>query len=91
MTHLHKALNVNTKDIISVKLSGPAFVMLMDDNNYNLYCNDLEYEYYGREVKQRSPYRLRAPVAGRWHLVIEQSDPAQSVDVAVQIEGDAWE
>jgi hypothetical protein len=90
MVHLHKALNVNEKDIIAVKLSGDAFVMLMDDGNYNLYLNDRECEYYGREVK-RSPYRLRAPFPGRWHLVIQQSDPAQPLDVSIRIEGDAWE
>lgn len=82
--HLHKAIELTTSDELKIGLTAPAHVYLLDDDNYSLYLDEQEFEYYGDTVHQ-SPYRLRAPQSGVWHLVIEQADPADSLNVAVEI------
>ena len=82
--HLHHYLTLTDSDIVKVALQGKAYVMLMDDENYRYYNEDADYDYYGQLVK-RSPCLMRAPFPGRWHLVIEQADPAGDVMAHVQI------
>jgi hypothetical protein len=84
MNHLHKQLELTELDVLKVHLTNPAQVMLMDDENYERYRAEQEYDYYGSLVK-RSPFAMRAPHSGSWHLVIEQADPARDVAVNVQI------
>lgn len=84
MAHLHKTLNLDTSDVVQVEVSSPAHIYLMDEPNYNLYRDDDEFEYYGDTVK-RSPYQIRPPHAGIWHLVIEQADPSAPLSASVQI------
>jgi hypothetical protein len=82
--HLHRLLNLNHSDIVKVALQGRASVMLMDDRNYRYYNEGADFDYFGQLVK-RSPCHLKAPFPGRWHLVIEQADPAGDVMAHVQI------
>ncbi len=82
--HLHKTLNLTTEDEIRIGLTAAAHVYLLDEENYGLYLDEQEFEYYGETV-HRSPYRIKAPRAGVWHLVVEQADPEDSLNVAVEI------
>jgi hypothetical protein len=82
--HLHRYLELNGHDSIMLHFNSPAYVYLMDDTNYRLYLDEKEYEYYG-DLVQKTPFRVRAPGAGRWHLVIEQKNPAHTLSVTVQI------
>ena len=82
--HLHKVLNLTTEDELRIGLTAVAHVYLLDDENYQLYLDEQEFEYYG-ETAHRSPCRLKAPWAGVWHLAIEPADPADSLNVAVEI------
>jgi hypothetical protein len=84
MNHLHKHLELDEFDMLKVHLTNPAQVMLMDDENYEFYLAEEEYDYYGSLVK-RSPFAMRTPYSGSWHLVIEQANPGQDVAVNVQI------
>ena len=87
MHHLHKILNLETSDVVQVEVSSPAHLYLMDEPSYGLYCADEEFEYYGETVR-RSPYKIRPPHAGIWHLVIEQADPSTPLSAGVQILSD---
>lgn len=84
MNHLHKYLSLNRNDMLKIHLSSPAHVMLLDDENYTLYKDEKEYDFYGKLAK-RSPFAIKAPYAGSWHLVIEQADSRQDLSVNVQI------
>jgi hypothetical protein len=84
MNHLHKYLALNQRDVLKIHLSNPAQVMLLDDKNYSLYKDEMEYDFYGKLAK-RSPFIIKAPHAGNWHLVIEQADSGQDLSVNVQI------
>ena len=84
MNHLHKYLSLSEGDTLKIHLSNPAHVMLLDDNNYSLYKDEEEYDFYGKLAKQ-SPCMIRAPYAGSWHLVIEQENSRQDLSVNVQI------
>jgi hypothetical protein len=84
MNHLHKYLSLTDYDMLKIHLTSPANVMLMDDENYSLYNDGEEFDYYGKIVKH-SPFALLPPHAGDWHLVIEQVDSGQDLAVNVQI------
>ena len=84
MQHLHKTLNLETSDVVQVEVSSLAHVYLMDEPNYVLYRSEEDFEYYGETVR-RSPYRIRPPNAGIWHLVIEQADPSAPLSAGIQI------
>ncbi len=82
--HLHKTLTLEQGDELRIGLTAAANVYLVDEANYALYLDDQEYEYYGGTAKQ-SPYRILAPGAGLWHLVVEQVDSSESLSVAIQL------
>jgi hypothetical protein len=44
--------------------------MLMDDLNFSSYRHGSSFRYHGGHAK-RSPVRLAAPRAGRWHVVVD--------------------
>ena len=87
MQHLHKILNLETSDVVQVEVSSPAHIYLMDEANYGLYRGEGEFEYYGDTVR-RSPYQIRPPHAGIWHLVIEQVDHSTPLSAGVHIISD---
>ena len=84
MYHLHKMIRLGGGDTIQVGLTAPAQVMLMDESNYTAYADGDDFEYYGREVK-RTPFEIKSPCAGLWHLVIEQVDKEAPLSASVQI------
>ena len=84
--HLHKTLELAPGALVRVSVTARAFIALLDDENYDLYLEDEDFEYYGDTVS-RSPFDLQAPYPGLWHLVIEQDDPAEHLSVGVQIVG----
>jgi hypothetical protein len=70
MEHLHQELDLTPEDIVEVTLDHAANVQLLDPSNYLAYKEGQPYRYYGGHVTQ-SPYPLRAPHAGQWHLVVD--------------------
>ena len=83
--HLHKHLNLGTGDIVGVHLDGKAFVFLADEENYSNYLNDMNYEYFGTKV-DTSPFYMAAPFPGVWHIVVEQQNPGDTLDVRIEIQ-----
>ncbi len=70
MEHLHQELDLTPEDIVEVTLDHAANVQLLNPSNYLAYKHGQPYRYHGGHVTQ-SPYSLRAPYAGRWHLVVD--------------------
>ena len=71
MEFLHKQFDaLGPDDVIEVTLDHPANVQLLDPVNFERYRRGEEYHYYGGYVTQ-SPFRIRPPSQGRWHLVID--------------------
>lgn len=69
---------------VEVGLDNPGNVYLLSEKNYVHYCNDDDFEYYGGQVKN-SPFWMRAPWEGEWHLVIDSEGAGEPVNVAVRI------
>jgi hypothetical protein len=84
MQHLHKHLRLFEDDELEIRVTGPAHVFLMDEDNYRSYREGEDFDYYGGLVR-RTPLRMRAPRAGPWHLVVEQAEPGRPLDVVVQL------
>ncbi len=70
MEFLHQELHLGPSDAVEVTLDNPANVQLLDPPNYERYRRGEEYHYHGGYVTH-SPYRIRAPHGGDWHLVID--------------------
>jgi hypothetical protein len=70
MDYLHQEFDLGKNEIVEVTLDHPANVQLLDQPNFDLYSKRQPYRYHGGYVTT-SPYRLRPPQAGHWHLVID--------------------
>jgi len=55
---------------VEVTLTNGANVRLMDSSNFSSYRAGRSHRYHGGLVS-RSPYRLRIPSTGRWHLTVD--------------------
>jgi hypothetical protein len=84
MEHLHYQLDANPGDVIEVMLDHAANVLLLDASNYANYTSGQSYRYHGGYAKV-SPYRIRAPHSGRWHLAVDLGGGAGSVRASVQV------
>ena len=78
MKYLHYAFEVGPGDVIEVSLDRAANVQLLDDANFDNYCNGRPYRYHGGHATQ-SPVYLTPPHQGRWHVVIDLGGGAGSV------------
>ncbi len=78
MEFLHQEFDLGLNDVVEVVLDHPANVQLLDPTNYGNYRNRRPYRYYGGYVTT-SPFRLRPPFPGHWHLVIDLGAGAGSV------------
>lgn len=59
--------------IVEVTLNYSANVYLMEDDEYDKYKECENFNYYGGRATQ-SPYRVKIPSTGHWHLVIDNGD-----------------
>ena len=82
--HLHYEFKANSNNIIEVNLDSEANVMLMDDANYSKYCGGRRFSYIGGFVTG-TPYRIRPPRLGKWHVVIDRGGLRGQVRAAVRI------
>ncbi len=67
MEFLHREFDLGPNDVLEVTLDNAANVQLLDPTNYANYRNGRPFEYHGGYVTT-SPYRLRPPHQGHWHL-----------------------
>ena len=83
VNYLHYDIQLGPDDIVEVTLDKQANVRLLDDINYSSYQRGDRHTYHGGFAKV-SPLRLRAPHAGRWHLVIDLGGYAGTVTASVR-------
>ena len=58
-------------------------VMLLDYENYDKFCNDESYEYYGGYAK-KSPSYIKIPHKGKWMVVVDNGgDDMDGIDVSI--------
>jgi uncharacterized protein DUF1883 len=81
---LHKEFDLSAADVVEITLDHAANVQLLDPSNYQAYRSRREYHYYGGYVTT-SPFRLAAPHAGHWHLVIDLGGNAGTVRASVRV------
>jgi len=85
MDFVHYDLNqLSGGQVIQVTLANAANVRLLDATNFSLYRQSGQYRYYGGYVTQ-SPYAVRVPVPGRWHLVIDLGGYAGQIRSSVRV------
>jgi hypothetical protein len=84
MNFLHYELELASSDEVEVTMDREANVRLLDQSNYDHYRKGEKHTYHGGLMK-RSPARLAAPSAGRWHLVIDLGGYAGTVKASVRI------
>lgn len=85
MEYLHKEFDLAQDDAVEVFLVGNAAnVLLLDDENFQNYREGKPYKYFGGYART-SPFRLPAPQAGRWHLVIDLGGGAGRVQASSRV------
>jgi hypothetical protein len=82
--HLRQELELQADDVVQVTLDHPANVQLLDPSNYLAYQQGKHYRYHGGYVTQRS-FRIKAPQAGKWFLVVDLGGGAGSVRASVAV------
>ena len=88
MNYLHYEIDAGPDDVVEVSLDHAANVQLMDSPNFQNYRSGQPYHYFGGHVTS-SPFRLRSPRQGHWHVVIDLGGNAGTVRAAVQVLAEA--
>lgn len=84
MDFLHQEFDAGPADVIEVTLDHAANVQLLDPPNYEHYRARRPFRYFGGHVTH-SPFRLRPPRRGHWHLVIDLGGSAGMVRAATRL------
>jgi len=82
MKHLHAFLNLEKNGIVQIVMDNPAYVYLLAEKDYTQYLAGTVLQ--GGLVKSGTK-KLKAPSAGQWHLVIDNRNQAESVNVTLQV------
>ena len=82
--YLHHEFDLSANDTVEVTLDNRANVRLLDDTNFLLYKNGKHHRYYGGLAKT-SPFRIAAPRAGHWHVVIDLGGYAGTVRASASV------
>ncbi len=84
MNFLHYEVDTDDGDVIEVTLDRQANVRVMDSNNFSSFRSGHGHRGVGGLAK-RSPIRLAAPHAGRWHVVVDLGGYAGTVRAGVRV------
>ncbi len=84
MNYLHYEIEAEGSDTIEVLLSGAANVQLLDDANFALYREGKQFHYFGG-LARTSPFTLKAPRSGHWHIVIDLGGSPGQVRAAIKV------
>lgn len=84
MNFLHYEIEADKSDTIEVSLTGAANVQLMDGDNFAFYQSGRPFHYFGGYART-SPFVLKAPRAGRWHIVVDLGGYAGQVRAGVKV------
>lgn len=84
MDFLHYEVNLSASDTVRVTLNRQANVKLLDGHDFEKYRRGEAHNYYvGLTIV--SPFFVRAPRAGHWHLAIDLGGFGGSVRASVSI------
>jgi hypothetical protein len=87
MDFVHYDLNqLSGGEVIQVTLANAANVRLFDDANFASYQRGGQHRHYGGYVTQ-SPYAVRVPGPGHWHLVLDLGGYAGQIRSSVRVLG----
>ena len=84
MNFLHYEVDADDGDVIEVTLDRQANIRLLDSGNFSNFRAGRQHRYVGG-LAERSPIRLAAPRAGRWHVVVDLGGHAGSVRAGVRV------
>jgi len=84
MNYLHYDFQAGPSDLVEVTLDRAANVMLMTPSDYSAYRTRGPFRYFGGHVTQ-SPYRIRPPHQGPWHVVIDLGGSAGTVRASCRV------
>lgn len=70
VNYLHYEFDVGPDEIIQIKLDKQANVLLLDNHNYRKYHKGESFSYRGGLAK-KSPFNMKPPHSGHWHVVID--------------------
>jgi hypothetical protein len=82
--YLHNKLDLKAGDAVEVTLDHAANVQLLDAANFERYRSQQTYRYHGGYATT-SPFQIRAPHAGVWHLVVDLGGAAGSVRASIRV------
>jgi hypothetical protein len=85
MNYLHSEVNVDPGQAVVVQLDHAANVKVMDDFNFGQYQRGQSHRYHGGYVR-RSPYAIRPPSSGRWHVTVDLGGYTGSVRAAITVQ-----
>lgn len=84
MQHVHYEFDASDGAIIEVTVDRQANVLLLDPVNYRRYRRGERYHYRGG-LATRSPFPLRVPGAGRWHVAVDLAGRAGNVRTSARL------
>ncbi|MBK6697232.1 MAG: DUF1883 domain-containing protein [Myxococcales bacterium] len=84
MSFLHYEVDADDGDVIEVTIDRQANVRVLDGSNFSNFRAGRRHSYVGGLAK-RSPIRLAAPHAGRWHVVVDLGGYAGTVRAGVRV------
>lgn len=82
--YLHYEFDIDTNDVIEINMSFQANTLIMDDSNFLKYRRKHDFSYLGGYVKA-TPYRIKLPRKGHWHVVIEKPNQSNQLRAVVRI------
>ena len=71
MKYLHQILRLKKGTFLKIHFNQPTKVLLLTDYNYKKYKDHVTYSYQGGQMEE-SPYIVKVPATGLWHIVIEK-------------------
>jgi hypothetical protein len=84
MNFLHQEFDGGPDDLLEVVLDHAANVQLLDQGNYENYRAGRPFRYHGGYA-EHSPFRIRLPHQGHWHLVIDLGGSSGTVRASTRM------
>lgn len=84
MKYLHYPITASAGNTVVVSLDSQANVRLLDPINYSRYRRGERHEFYGG-LARVSPFPLRVPRTGEWHVAIDLGGSAGTIRARVQL------
>ena len=84
MNFLHSEVDAGPGNVVRVTLDSQANVKMMDGHNYLRYRDGRSHQCSGG-LAEVSPFDMRPPYRGRWHVTVDLGDYGGSVRASVDV------